>query len=410
VDHGGAAEHEARAWTIEIGIHRGGSTVFWGDTSVGQIKRGFDALAAFLFRSQVFPHGAMMLTGTGVVPPDAFTLQERDVIEIRISKSARSPTRRDRLMAPRHVLIAGGWRASQSSGTFAAQNPATGERLNDDYPVSAWEDCDAALSAAAEAAVALRRAPASQIADFLTRFADRLDARKEELVERAHLETGLPTAPRLRDVELPRTSDQLRQAAAAALEGTWALPTIDTKLNIRSCLAPLGPVVVFGPNNFPFAFPARPAVTSLPRSRQATRSSRRAILSIPERRACWRKKRSAPPEKRACLRHRAIDPSDGPGVRPQTRRRSTHRRDGLYWKSQRRPQAQDGGRRGRQTDLLELSSINPVVILPGALEERGAKLAEEFSEAACLAAGNSARILDSSSCSKATRRKPSSRP
>ena len=81
----GAAEHEARAWTIEIGIHRGGSTVFWGDTSVGQIKRGFDALAAFLFRSQVFPHGAIMLTGTGVVPPDGFTLQERDVIEIRIS-------------------------------------------------------------------------------------------------------------------------------------------------------------------------------------------------------------------------------------------------------------------------------------------------------------------------------------
>ena len=61
-------------------------------------------------------------------------------------------------------------------------------------------------------------------------------------------------APRLRDVELPRTTNQLRQAAAAAREGSWAQATIDTKANIRSYFGPLGPVVVFGPNNFPFAF------------------------------------------------------------------------------------------------------------------------------------------------------------
>ena len=70
----------------------------------------------------------------------------------------------------------------------------------------------------------------------------------------AHRETALPQKPRLADVELPRTTGQLRQAAAAAREGSWALPTIDAKLNIRSCYMPLGPVAVFGPNNFPFAF------------------------------------------------------------------------------------------------------------------------------------------------------------
>ena len=68
----------------------------------------------------------------------------------------------------------------------------------------------------------------SRRASFLDRFADRIDARKAELSERAHLETALPTAPRLADVELPRTSGQLRQAAAAARNGSWALPTIDT--------------------------------------------------------------------------------------------------------------------------------------------------------------------------------------
>jgi 2-dehydro-3-deoxy-D-arabinonate dehydratase len=81
----GATEHDARTWTIGIDIRRGASTVFAGETSVGQIKRAFDALAAFLFRSQQFPQGAIMLTGTGVVPPDTFTLQEHDVIDIKIS-------------------------------------------------------------------------------------------------------------------------------------------------------------------------------------------------------------------------------------------------------------------------------------------------------------------------------------
>lgn len=81
----GAAESAARAWQIKIEIHRGGQSVFEGETSVGQIKRGFDELSQFLFRSQVFPHGAMLLTGTGIVPADTFTLQARDEITIEIS-------------------------------------------------------------------------------------------------------------------------------------------------------------------------------------------------------------------------------------------------------------------------------------------------------------------------------------
>ena len=90
------------------------------------------------------------------------------------------------------------------------------------------------LNAAAGAAAFCARSPPEQIAKFLTRFAERIEARKNELVEIAHAETALPKAPRLADVELPRTTGQLRQAAAAALEGSWAMPTIDTKLNIRS--------------------------------------------------------------------------------------------------------------------------------------------------------------------------------
>ena len=83
--HLGAAETIAREWKIKIEIRRGGESVFAGETSVGQIKRSFDELAGFLFRSQIFPHGAVLLTGTGVVPPDTFTLHEQDLIEIEIS-------------------------------------------------------------------------------------------------------------------------------------------------------------------------------------------------------------------------------------------------------------------------------------------------------------------------------------
>jgi 2-dehydro-3-deoxy-D-arabinonate dehydratase len=79
------SEAEARNWKIVMEINRGGESIYDGETSVGQIKRSFEELAAFLFRSQVFPHGAVLLTGTGLVPPDSFTLRDGDVVEIQIS-------------------------------------------------------------------------------------------------------------------------------------------------------------------------------------------------------------------------------------------------------------------------------------------------------------------------------------
>lgn len=81
----GASESTAREWKIRMKIIRHDQAVFSGETSVDQVKRRFDELAQFLFRSQSFPHGAVLLTGTGVVPPDTFTLQEEDVVEIEVT-------------------------------------------------------------------------------------------------------------------------------------------------------------------------------------------------------------------------------------------------------------------------------------------------------------------------------------
>ncbi|MHB8523360.1 MAG: fumarylacetoacetate hydrolase family protein [Limisphaerales bacterium] len=81
----GVSESGARAWGIQMQILRDAQVVFAGETSVNQIRRSFAELAASLFHCQVFSQGAVLLTGTGIVPPDDFTLQSQDVVRIIIT-------------------------------------------------------------------------------------------------------------------------------------------------------------------------------------------------------------------------------------------------------------------------------------------------------------------------------------
>jgi 2-dehydro-3-deoxy-D-arabinonate dehydratase len=81
----GVTEEDARQWSIQLGIRRRGTTVFSGETRAGNIKRPFSELVDYLFRSQKFPNGAVLLTGAGVVPPDSFTLEAQDSVRIAIS-------------------------------------------------------------------------------------------------------------------------------------------------------------------------------------------------------------------------------------------------------------------------------------------------------------------------------------
>jgi len=81
----GQTEDDARRWSIQLEIRRAGTQVFAGETGAGQIKRPFTELVDYLFRSQRFPNGAVLLTGAGVVPPDEFTLKAHDSVRITIS-------------------------------------------------------------------------------------------------------------------------------------------------------------------------------------------------------------------------------------------------------------------------------------------------------------------------------------
>ena len=77
-------EAPPRSTEIVMSIHRAGKEVFAGNTSLLQMKRGFQELVEYLYRDNSFPAGCFLLTGTGVVPPDSFTLESGDEIAITI--------------------------------------------------------------------------------------------------------------------------------------------------------------------------------------------------------------------------------------------------------------------------------------------------------------------------------------
>ena len=288
------------------------------------------------------------------------------------------------MMAGHKVLINGQWRAADAMGTFGAMNPGTCEPLPGDYPISSWQDCHEALQAAAEASMLLQVTPAEKIADFLEKYAENIESIAGELVDMAHAETGLPKKPRLADAELPRTTNQLRQAASAARSGSWQMATIDSKANIRSHYAGIGPVLVFGPNNFPYAFNGI--------------SGGDFAAAIAAGNPVIAKAHSAHPGTSRLFAEQALKAVQSTGLPPGTVQmlyRVSHA-DGEQLAADPRIGA-IGYTGARTTGLklkaaadkvgkpiyLELSSINPVVVLPGAIRERGEQIAEEFT-ASCL--------------------------
>jgi len=290
--------------------------------------------------------------------------------------------------SPHQVLIAGQWRDADVSSTFRATDPNRNQALANEFPVSSWPDCEAALDASAAAARELNQLPRNTIAACLDLYAELVQGHADELVKAAFAETGLAKRPRLAEVELPRTTNQLRLAAEACRTCSWALPTIDTKAEIRSCFEPIGPVAVFGPNNFPFAF--------------GSVSGGDFAAAIAAGNPVIGKANSSHPEttrQLALLAHQAVQQTGLPAATVQLIYRTSHadgerlvadprlgatgytgsRAAGLKLK-----QAAD---RVGKPIYLELSSINPVVITPAALAERGDQIVEEFVSSVLMGSG-----------------------
>ena len=287
-------------------------------------------------------------------------------------------------------LIAGTWRApARPEETFQAENPATRQVLPEAFPTATRDELEEAVAAGTRAADRLRTLPPEARARFLETYADRIEAERETLSRAAEEETGLPADPRFAGVEIPRTTAQLRAAAQAARDRSWARATIDTAVNIRSCYAPLGgPVVVFGPSNFPFAFhgiaggdfaaavaAGNPVIAKAHEGHPGT-SKRLAELAheaagetgLPPG-TVQMFYRCAPEHGLALVGHPDVGATAFTGSR----------RAGLALKAA----ADKAGR----PIYLELGSINPVVFLPGALRERGREVAEELFASCALGSG-----------------------
>lgn len=152
-------------------------------------------------------------------------------------------------------------RSGPDGAGFQAANPQTGELLAPVFYSATIGDVNAAAKLAAEAFASYSQASGKAKAALLNRIADGLEANRDALAERAHLESALPM-PRLLG-EVARTANQLRLFAGVVEEGSWVQARIDPALperkpaprpDIRSMLRPLGPVAVFGASNFPLAF------------------------------------------------------------------------------------------------------------------------------------------------------------
>lgn len=76
---------ELEAVQIELIIARGGNEVFKGTTNLGQLNRSLEDLADWLYRESRFPNGTFLMTGTGIVPDDNFTLEHGDQVSITIA-------------------------------------------------------------------------------------------------------------------------------------------------------------------------------------------------------------------------------------------------------------------------------------------------------------------------------------
>jgi NADP-dependent aldehyde dehydrogenase len=293
-------------------------------------------------------------------------------------------------MALEPVLIAGEWRQpANPAGSFKAVDPSTGKSSPESYPVSSIDDVAAAFRAADEAVAALRALPPEAIGRFLDDYAARIEAAADALVERAARETGLPREPRLAKVELPRTTNQLRQGAAAARDRSWCMATIDTKANLRSCYGPLdGAVVVFGPNNFPFAFNSV--------------AGGDFVAAIAAGNPVIGKANTGHPGTSKLLAELALEAARGAGLPPgmvQLLYRTPPEvgfvlvadahvgATGFTGSKSAGLKLKQAADRAGKPIYLEMSSTNPVFVLPAALDERGDAIAKELYDSCALGAG-----------------------
>lgn len=280
--------------------------------------------------------------------------------------------------------------------TFTSVNPRTREAGTILFHNATPGEINTAVTAAAAAFEQIRTYPAAKLADFLDAVADEIEALGDVLLEVADMETGLGI-PRLTG-ERGRTTSQLRAFAHLLREGSYVEAIIDTALpdrqpaprpDIRRMLVPLGPVGVFSASNFPFAFAVAggdtasalaagcPIVVKAHPGHPATSELfAQAITHAVE-------KQGFPAGTFSLLQGSEVSVGQNlvkhPGIKAVGFTGSLNAGRAIY-----------DAAAARQEPIpvyAEMGSINPMVILPGALEARGEALAEGLVGSVTLGSG-----------------------
>lgn len=285
-----------------------------------------------------------------------------------------------------HQLVAGIWQAG-TGGTYQATGPATGETLTPELTYASAEQIRAATAAAAIAAPAFAATSLQERSQFLESCADEIMAVGDELLERVMAETGYPRARA--EGERGRTCGQLRMFAQYILQGDYLDVRIDPALpdrkpmprpDVRFCKQPLGPVAVFGSSNFPLAFSAAGGDTASALAAGCpvvvkSHNSHPGSGELVAQAVAWAVKRCNMPDGTFSF-------ISGPGndigaavvTAPEIKAvgfTGSYRGGmALHKLANKRPEP--------IPCFAEMGSVNPVVLLPQALEQSAAKLAEGF--------------------------------
>lgn len=277
-----------------------------------------------------------------------------------------------------------------------ATNPATGARLEPGFVPATAQEVDRAVNLASQAFEEYQRVSGRERGAFLRTIAAKIESISADVIERAAQETALPQA-RLQG-ETARTCAQLRLFAQVAEEGSWVQARIDRadpdrkpapKADIRSVLRPLGPVVVFGASNFPLAFSVAGGDTAsalaggntvIVKAHAAHPGTSEVVgRAVQESvRECGLPEGvfsllfgSGPQIGTALMKHRLVKAGGFTGSRVAGRI--------LMDVAASRPEP--------IPFYAEMSSTNPVFILPGALRERGSNIAAGLYGSFTLGAG-----------------------
>jgi alpha-ketoglutaric semialdehyde dehydrogenase len=290
-----------------------------------------------------------------------------------------------------------GYQYTEPGGkAFKAINPTSGAELEGEFYAASSEDVDAALALAEKAAGIYRYTDKKTKAAFLRSIAEEITAIGDELIERAMAESGLPQG-RLQG-ERGRTTGQLNMFADLVEEGSWVEAVIDNALperqpaarpDIRKMLIPIGPVVVFGASNFPLAFSVAGGDTAsalaagcpvIVKAHPAHPGTSALVAGAIKKAA---QKHELPEGVFSILYDDGYTIGEALVKHPKTKIVTF---TGSY----------KGGmallKMAQQRDepipvFAEMGSINPTILLPDALENRYAQIAEQYAASITLGAG-----------------------